>query len=250
MSRPPESSAGLELPKFGDRLPDLVQALRDAGKELESAPKQQSYLPSWEDLYAVAHSLKGVLELLSCPEPLARFIRDFNQLLLDGLSGPCVCRKTQAAGAAFLQLASLLDSDTPETIDVAILNKWLEEFRPLYDLDVDHAERLKEIPPHLFYVNEFVSKKAREITLLKLNHLAVEDEILLDDIPLWRTQLKQALVSPEFGRGILVNFLPFLSSEGSRHLKVWAWVAAGSHTRASLKQRIKEIMPSTRLGKV
>lgn len=250
MHKAPESSAGLELPKFADRLPDLQQALREAGAELQAAPKSQSYLPAWEDLYSAAHGLKGVLQLLSCPEGLAGFIVAFNEALVSGLSGPSVCRETQAAGAKFIQLAALLDEPEPEKIPVQALHDWLGEFRQLYKLDVDHNERLKEIPPHLFYVNEFVSKKAREITLLHLNHCAVEDEILLDHIPLWRTQLRQALISEEFGRGILVNFLPFLSPEGSRRLKVWAWVAAASHSRASLKQRIKETMPNTHLSKV
>ena len=108
---------------------------------------------------------------------------------------------------------------------------------------------MESIPSHHSYVNEFVSKKAREIQLLNMNHCVVEDEALLDDIPLWRANLNEALNSPEFGRGILVNFLPLLSPEGSRTLKLWAWVAASSLSRASLKQRIKEVMPKTQITK-
>ena len=66
----------------------------------------------------------------------------------------------------------------------------------------------------------------------------------------WRTQLTEALSSAEFGRGLVINFLPFLSPEGSRKLKVWAWVAASTHTRAALKMRIKEVMPKVAITKV
>lgn len=250
MVKAPESSDGLELPSFADRLPDLSQALREAADELLVAPKNQSYLPVWEDLYATAHSLKGVLSLLACPKDLSEFIVALNAQLVEGLAGAGVCRETQGAGRAFRELAELLGTPAPVSIPGEKLREWLDRFHDLYTRDIEHAGRLKEIPAHLFYVNEFVSKKAREITLLKLNHVVVEDEILLDHIPLWRTQLRQALVSQEFGRGILVNFLPFLSPEGSRRLKVWAWVAAASHSRASLKQRIKEVMPGAHLSKV
>ena len=99
-------------------------------------------------------------------------------------------------------------------------------------------------------MSEFGSKKAREISLLKLNFCGVEDETRLDEIPLWRTQLQEALNSREFGRGLVVNFLPFLSPEGSRTLKVWAWVAAASYSRASLKQRVKEVMPKATITKL
>ncbi|RZA00170.1 MAG: hypothetical protein EOP11_18620 [Proteobacteria bacterium] len=106
------------------------------------------------------------------------------------------------------------------------------------------------MPAHLFYVNEQVSKKAREISLLGLNHCVVEDQILLDEIPLWRTQLNEALLHAEFGRGLVVNFLPFISSEGSQSLKVWAWVAAATHSRAALKSRVKEVMPRVTISKL
>jgi hypothetical protein len=250
MPKAPESFAGLELPKFADRLPDLQQALREVGSELMDAGKNQSYLPAWEDLYSAAHGLKGVLKLLSCPDELAKFIVALNETLVSGLAGNLVCRETKSAGEEFQRLATLLQAPEPEKIPVKELNAWITNFTKLYKEDVAHSERLKEIPAHLFYVNEFVSKKAREISLLNLNHCVVEDEILLDHIPLWRTQLRQALICEEFGRGILVNFLPFLSPEGSRQLKVWAWVAAASHSRASLKQRIKEVMPNVQLSKV
>lgn len=244
-----ELSGSPELPKFSDRLPDLLLALRQVGRDLEQAPVNQSYLPYWEDIYASVHSLKGVLKILSCPEPLAQFIRELNDAIVAGLSGEMVCRKNKAAGAAFLQLAQKLDGEISQ-IDVPALHVWLTSLISFYTADEGHAERRKKIPLHLFHVNELVTKKAREIDLLQLNQCVVEDEILLDEVALWRTQLNEALLSPEFGRGIVVNFLPFISPEGSRHLKVWAWVAAPTHSRAALKQRIKEVMPKAKLGKL
>ena len=201
--------------------------------------------------YSVSHSLKGVTRILSCPKPMEDFILDLNAALVRALSGPAVCRKLPEAAALFVDLANLLDREKPsETADLVALSAKLAELKSLYDEDLEHEARLAEVPPDLFYVNEFVSKKAREITLLKLNHTVVEDDARLDDIPLWRTQLNEALVSPEFGRGMVVNFLPLLSPEGSRSLKLWAWVAAASESRASLKQRIKDLMPKVKLTKL
>lgn len=250
MPNPPESFAGLELPRFADRLPDLVQALRQSGAELEGSRPQQTYLPYWEDIHAVAHSLKGVLQILACPPALVDFILQLNDSFREGLTGPAVCRRNREAGAALQQLASLLDTPEPADLTPPPLAAWLAEFNSLYEIDQPHEARVKSVPSHLFYVNDFVSKKAREIELLHLNHCVVEDMILLDEIPLWRTQLNEALYSADFGRGIVVNFLPFLSSEGSRQLKIWAWVAAASHSRAALKQRIKEVIPKAQITKL
>lgn len=244
-----ESSASPELPKFSDRLPDLILALRQIGRDLLQANATQSYLPYWEDLYASVHSLKGVLKILSCPEPLAQFIIDLNDSLTLALQGKFICRRTREAGQAFMKLAEQLDTEL-EKIPHSNLNQWLSSFKELYTEDETHEERRKRVPLHLFHVSELVTKKARELDLLHLNHCVVEDEILLDEVALWRTQLNEALLSPEFGRGLVVNFLPFISPEGSRHLKVWAWVAAPTHSRAALKQRIKEIMPRVKLGKL
>lgn len=243
-------SVAPELPKFSDRIPDLVQVLRHSGGELERSKANQTYIPFWEDIYSVAHSLKGVLDILNCPNHLRGPIQSLNETLLMGLSGPKVCRKVREAGFLLQSLADLLDNEDISKIDTAKLQEWNPLLRDLYQEDLGHEQRIKEIPPHLFYINEFVSKKSREITLLNMNHCVVEDEILLDEIPLWRTQLAEALFSNEFGRGLIVNFLPFISPEGSRHLKVWAWVAAASHSRAALKQRLKEVMPKVLLGKI
>ncbi len=247
----PGSPAGPDLPTFSDRLPDLTLVLRQAGRDFADSKPNQSYIPYFEDIYAVAHGLKGVIHILECPEGMAKFVLEMNELFLKTLGGSAICRKNKEAGEALLALADLLDRDHPaETVDMAQLNEWLPKMDSLLSEDAKHEERMKEIPPHLFYVNEFVSKKAREISLLGLNHTVVEDEVLLDSIPLWRTQLQEALLSPEFGRGLVVNFLPFLNSQGSRSLKLWAWVAAASHSRAALKQRIKEIMPKATLTKL
>jgi hypothetical protein len=249
-SNPQELLETLNLPHFSDRLPDLIQNLRQVGEDLSKASPHQSYLPYWEDLYASSHSLKGVLNILRAPAPISSFVNSLTEILHEGLTGEVTCRRNLESAEIFSQLSLLLENKKPEDQIEDELHRPLKNLVSLFTLDLRHEDRLKDIPAHLFYVNEFVSKKAREITLLNLNNCAVEDEILLDEIPLWRTQLNEALQFPEFGRGIIVNFLPFLSPEGSRKLKVWAWVAAPSHSRAALKQRIKEVMPKVTIAKV
>lgn len=245
-----ELSGSPELPKFSDRLPDLVQALRQSGRELTQCLPQQSYLPYWEDLYGAAHSLKGVLKILSCPDDLCAFILRLNELLLEGIAGPSICRRNQEAGRVFTDLAALLDHSELKMINRPELTAWPDRLQALYTADLPHEERRKKIPAHLFHVSEFVTKKSRETDLLHFNQCVVEDEIFLDDIALWRSQLNESLLSREFGRGLVINFLPFISPEGSRKLRVWAWVAAATPSRAALKQRIKEIMPKVKLTKI
>ena len=246
----PASSGAPELPRFGDRLPDLLQALRQGAAGLAAAPPRQSYIPYFEDMYAVAHGLKGVLQLLACPPDLAAAITLLAGNFTSVLSGELVCRRHADAARLLEEIAHRIDQPDLAALRLADLQEPIQALTAVYEKDRAHEERLKEIPAHLFYVNEFVSKKAREITLLGLNHCVVEDEILLDEIPLWRTQLAEALQVPDSGRGLVVNFLPFLSPEGSRKLKVWAWVAAGTSSRAALKQRIKDIMPAVAITKI
>jgi hypothetical protein len=247
-TKPPESSGVPDLPRFADRLPDLLDALRQGAASLDASPAKQSYIPFFEDMYAVAHSLKGVLQILACPAEVAIAITTLSETLVAALAGNYICRKNKEAGALLAEFAGLLDQPDLTVLKSADLVKPLEALKALYQEDIPHEERLKEIPSHLFYVNEFVSKKARETNLLGLHHAVVE--ILLDEIPLWRTQLEEALSSEEFGRGLVVNFLPFLSPEGSRKLKVWAWISAATHSRAALKQRVKEVMPKVLLTKL
>lgn len=248
--RPPESSGAPDLPRFADRLPDLLEALRQGAASLQAAPPKQSYIPFFEDMYAVAHGLKGVLQILACPSEVAAAITALSETLVSALAGSQICRKNKEAGSLLADFARLLDQPDLSLLKSEDLAKPLVALKALYEEDISHEERLKEIPSHLFYVNEFVSKKARETHLLGLHHAVVEDEILLDEIPLWRTQLEESLSSEEFGRGLVVNFLPFLSPEGSRKLKVWAWVAAATNSRAALKQRIKEVMPKVAITKL
>lgn len=250
MPESPPDFPALDLPRFADRLPDLSQALRQTAGDLTLSLPAQSYIPYWEDLYAVSHNLKGVLSILSSPPAVADFIVAFTETLKNGLMGDAVCRKNKEAGALMRQTAAYLDGADPAALDAAELGRLVTAFAALYTRDVGHEDRLREVPSHLYHVSELVSKKAREITLLNLNHCVLEDEILLDEIPLWRTQLNETLLSPEFGRGLVVSFLPFISSEGSRRLKVWAWIAAATHSRAALKQRVKEVMPKVAITKL
>lgn len=244
-----EYSDELSLPNFRDRLPDLILSLKQSGKSLQSASPRQSYLPYWEDVYMVAHTLKGLVRLLSCSPQMSSFILNLNELLQSALGGPLICRNLIECGKNFIELSDLLESEE-DKLDFPALEKILGQIKALLTEDIAHEQRMESVPAHLFYVNDFVSKKAREVSLLQLHQCAIEDKILLEEIPFWRGQINEALLSPEFGRGLVVNFLPFLSPEGSSKLNVWCWVAAASHSRASLKQRLKEVLPSITIGKI
>ncbi|MFM9458640.1 hypothetical protein, partial [Streptomyces europaeiscabiei] len=81
------------------------------GRDLSEARANQSYIPYFEDVYAVAHSLKGVTRILECPKAMEDFILDLNETFVRALSGPSLCRKLAEAGAVFLAMADLLDVD-------------------------------------------------------------------------------------------------------------------------------------------
>lgn len=239
-----------ELPSFSDRLPDLITAVRSASNELSQAQDSESYIPYWEDLYSVVHSMKGILNLLTAPKFMTDFIMKFSDLLNDALNGAFLARDKKSSSQIFNEIADLLERPEFKFQEGDPLFGKVEQLQGSLSQDLGHQERLKEMPSHLFYVNELVSKKAREVKLLGFNDCVVEDVILLDQIPFWRAQLLDALRSPEFGRGFIVNFLPFLSPEGSRSIRVWAWIAAASNTRAALKQRVKDVMPRVHIAKV
>lgn len=205
-----------------------------------------SYLPLWEELYHAIHNTKGVMQILKTPEKMQRFLLSFHQTILAATTGPQVVRSAAEVAARLVEIADHLDKKT-QNPDFTFLEKKLREIESLYTNDLSHEKRIETIPENLYYVNDFVSKKVREIQVLGWNHCIVEDEILLEQIPFWRAQLQESLALPSKNQGLLVNFLPFINSEGSKTLKVWAWVAAPTDSRAALKQRIKEEMPKVKI---
>jgi len=242
-----ESFDPVNLPHFRDRLPDLFEALHTTAHQLKKISKHHSYLPYWEDLYSVLHSLKGVTQILPCEPELVETILALNNCMMKAYSGPFLIREHEKVSGILLQLKNSF-SQIPLATNT--IKTELEQLQKTFILDIDHKSRTAKMPPALFYINEFVSKKFRETELLHLNHCVIEDEILLQEIPNWRKKLEQFLDHPEFGRGFIINFLPFISSEGSRKVKVWTWIALATPTRAALKQQVKEHIPSVHISKL
>ncbi len=242
-----EKSSGLSnLPKFEDRVPDLVQALKTCGYALSPLKPPNSYLPFWEELYQAVHTMKGIVNILKASAEMRAFLVSLHETILAATTGTKVVRANAEIGAKLIELASHLEANF-ERPDYGFLEKKTLELAALYTEDLPHHERITVVPGDLYYVNEFVSKKVREIQALEWNHCLVEDDILLEQIPFWRAQLQQSLTLPDGNRGFVVNFLPFISSEGSKMLKIWAWVAAPTDSRAALKQRIKDEMPKVKI---
>lgn len=236
-----------ELPRFEDRVPDLVQVLRNVGSELESLKPHNSYLPAWEDLHAALHSMKGIVNILATPLGMGDFITRFTHLAGEALTGTFVIRRGSEVAQILRKVADLLEA---HRFSLAELGQTIDQLPGLMERDIPHEERLSDIPEDLYYVSDLVSKKAREIALLGWNHCLVEDQILLEQIPFWKTQLLQALEIETRGRGFIVNFLPFIGPEGGRELKVWSWVGAPTDSRAALKQRIKEVMTKVQITSI
>ncbi len=247
---PKESSGILEFPSFTDRLPDLILAVRTASQDLSASKPTESYLPYVEDLYTVLHGLKGSLNLIKIEKEFEVFVLRFCELLSNCLQGEFVIRDKAKIGSVLDGIREILEHPQLQHHEGVGLQQKLDQFQELMMKDIPHAERIKLMPSYVFYVNDLVSKKAREVSELKFNDCVVEDTVMLEQIPFWRAQLNNALHCPEFGRGIVVNFLPLLSHEGSRSVKLWAWVAAGSLSRATLKQRIKDVMPKVTITKL
>ena len=242
-----EKSSGLSnLPSFEDRLPDLVLVIQNSARKLETVTPPGSYLPTWEDLYQSVHSMKGVVGILKAPEPLRLFILNFHEAIAAATVGQKVVRDTAATAKCLAEIANHLNQKI-SALDVKFLDKKVREIESLYVDDLPHEKRTESIPGDLYYVSEIVSKRVREMLHFGWSHCIVEDEILLEHIPFWRAQLQESLVLPDGNMGLLINFLPFISSEGSRTLKVWAWVAAPTDSRAALKQKVKDEMPKVKI---
>ncbi len=235
------------LPELRDRIPDLTDALEQCAKALQKLPKNKSYLPAWEDLYMVTHALKGVSKLLPAEQSLITAVIELSDTVALALQGNSLVRDHAKTAEILLQIKELLEK---EKISVENSQSVLQNLRASYIDDLTHQERLKEMPTNLFYVNEIVTKKYRETVLKNIFHCVLEDEILLQEIPSWRMELDQFLNHKDFGRGFVINFLPFINSEGSSKIKIWAWIALGTTTRAELKQRVKESLPNVSIAKV
>jgi hypothetical protein len=247
---PKELSGIPDFPAFSDRLPDLILAVRTAAQDLSASKPTESYLPYIEDLYLVLHGLKGSLNLIKIDKPMETFVLRFCELLSNCLQGELVIRDKAKAGSVLDGIREILEHPQLQHHEGDDLQQKLDQLEATTLKDIPHAERIKLMPSYVFYVNDLVSKKAREVSVMKFNDCVVEDTVMLEQIPFWRAQLNNALHCPEFGRGIVVNFLPLLSHEGSRSVKLWAWVAAGSLSRATLKQRIKDVMPKVTITKL
>ncbi|NUM89628.1 MAG: hypothetical protein HUU37_10520, partial [Bdellovibrionales bacterium] len=222
---------------------------RHVAQELAALGPHNSYLPAWEDLHAGLHSLKGIVNILATPPGMGDFIVRFTHLTGEALAGSSVIRRGKEMADALLPIAQLLEQGNGSW-NLAELSRSLDKIPPLMEPDIPHERRLEDIPADLYYVSELVSKKAREIALLRWNHCIVEDQILLDQVPFWKTQLLESLEIENRGRGFVVNFLPFIGPEGGRELKVWAWVGAPTDTRAALKQRVKAVMPKVQITSI
>lgn len=242
-----ESSDLAKLPHFRDRLPDLLETLQSIGNRIQALPNTQSYIPYWEDLYTNLHGLKGVTQILPCEPELASFIVELCESVLCAYGGNKILRDYKKTGALLLRTKDCL---AKANFSGETAQNLVQELQQLFTDDLPHREREKLMPAHLFYVNDFVSKKFRETQLLNINHCVIEDEIFLNEIPEWRKKLDAFLDHEEYGRGFIINFLPFIQSEGSRKVKIWAWIALATPTRATLKQRIKESIPQVTITKI
>ncbi|MCO5142128.1 MAG: hypothetical protein M9962_03455 [Oligoflexia bacterium] len=244
--RNPETPLDASLPSFFDRIPEFSNCIKSVHNQIYVDSKQ-SFIPYWEEVYQKAHSLKGVLKILNCPEALAESFVRLTDTFANAVSGPFICRNLEEAKKHIEDLGKIFDQES-KFISAKSLTDWITKFESMHEKDIDHNERMKNISLGLFYINPFVSKKIREVELLHLHHCVAEEEILLSDLPTWRAQLENSIHEEGKGRGLIVNLLPLISPEGSRTIKVWAWVAANTESRAQLKQHVKEHLPKCQVG--
>ena len=238
---PPELSEELDFPSIFDRLPDFAQKLKSEANALQQAPAHQSYLPYWESIYKPVHALKGSLGLLACPVELRNFILQLNSCLVAGIREDKIVTNLAKAGSKFMALASKLERLKEETVATAGLKEDIESIVALYETDLTHSERASTIPPKTAFIDEFTSKKIREMYRLGLCHFSLHEKMMLEQLPVWNKSLEESLVFSEGGRGLVINYLPMLRGVLVSQFHVWAWVACEeSHAEyllAILKQK-------------
>jgi hypothetical protein len=105
------------------------------------------------------------------------------------------------------------DSELPDNP-----TNFFNEIRSQYKPDLPHSERVKAIGAEIPYVDEIVSKRWRECIRGNYTLQIWEQDCKLLEIPQIRKTWEEKI-----GRGFIINFLPLISTEGSRqvHLKVW-----------------------------
>ncbi|PMV51538.1 hypothetical protein, partial [Pseudomonas sp. FW305-3-2-15-C-LB3] len=90
------------------------------------------------------------------------------------LQGPNIIRDKIRASQILAGVTEILEHPQLKTQEGASVMQLLDQLQGIMITDLDHAERIAGMPPYVFYVNDLVSKKAREVSLLKFNDCVVE----------------------------------------------------------------------------
>jgi hypothetical protein len=230
----------IDLPHFADRLPELASESDICAENLETGV-HKSYLPAFERLHAFVHGLKGVTKILQASTREEKFICDYNEALLLAIKEEFILERR-------LECAGLLRSIANQLRAAKFLGreKVLEEFKALYVKDLNHEERMQFVPSGLAYVNEFVSKRAREAHLLELREYFLESTISLEELPRWQEKIQIAMNEGIPRAGLFINFLPFIQTERSKEVRAWAWVGVDQDDD-EFADFVKEIIPDIKV---
>jgi hypothetical protein len=229
-----ESSAPNSLPSIRDRLPDLVLAMEETLRQLAIHHRPQ--ILAWDRLYQTVHSVKGLLNILPCEVALRDFLLQFNLILSQLVEGICAPKQPSSSGETLQEMVAILNA-TP--LDYT-LEKSLKKFK---DSLVKTETQNLPLPFTLHYPDPKVNARWQEAARLSYSILFVEDNILLQQIPEWKTKLAKTidLVSGELG--FVIHTMPFIFADSSRNIKLWTCLAIPQTKFENVKNEIKSQFP-------
>lgn len=229
------SSAPNNLPALRDRLPELCHEIELSIQGLKKS--NRSALLAVEPLYEKVHSLKGLTKILQTEETLSKFLFSFNEDLSQICKGASsVCMRDECA-TQLEKINQLLHSSP--IVSVEINNALLVFRKTLKKIDAAATE----LPFTMPTPDARAYSRWHEAKQLGYKCFSVEESILLQEIPKWRSGLLECMKRNSEDRAFLVHSIPFVFAEASRSVRFWVCFAVPKEMEYSLLNQIKSQLP-------
>lgn len=236
-----KTDPNIALPSYNERLPKLLELIKETARRMKNLPDIATYLPNWEPLYDYVHSFKGLTKIIGCTEKEKDNIFAIAGTLGEIAVGPYAVRNGPKVAEVLLQLHDLLRDDQE-------IESCLKELISRCEKEFDHTERLKRIPMPVDNLSDYSSKRAYEVERFQLSNRIYQELIDLENFPQWHHKLENSVRGEDKDRrGLLIACLPFFEpGTDNKRVKAWAWVAPGRPDDESVFQRVAAALPNAK----
>lgn len=203
-----------ELPSLRERLPELTEQILSSLKYLEVESRPQ--MPAWDAIYQKAHTLKGLINILPCDQELADSLEGFTEFfseLCRGKYDPNNPRELRTTLNCIVEALQRGESIAALVQELLLNQKTRVAF-------------VGSLPFSLPFPDPRVSRRWEEAQDLGYVCFFLEEEIPLAQVVEWRKKLMQLLADKTEGHAFIIHSLPFVFSEGTRLIRIWAACAS------------------------